>query len=334
MRVSSKLIMRASPVFATMLKYTFLEGITLRKKGKVSIPLPDDDPVPFAVLMDIVHVRNRRDRVPRQVDLSFLTRLAILVDKYQLEAVVKDFANEWFEGLRMEIPQSLTPDLSHWLCVSWVFRRPEEFNHVTRIAERESNGTDLDCYSRELKEDLPIPQRVMGWSLLFLLFCFPFLSLLVDDYSRIVADIATEEIARRRETAIRRSYEVLERNIDMLQSGSPRCTSTRHEPHRFTCDAVLLGSLLESSSKLGVWPPPEAPYLDVTFKNLMVDINQINLVSFCTKMGYTNQSSNSHGMKTEISSCLGKIRNRLSGLNLKDFETSTEHSDRTLRDRW
>lgn len=162
MRVSSKLIMRASPVFATMLKYTFLEGITLQKKGKVSIPLPDDDPLPFAVLMDIVHARNRRDRVPRQVDLSFLTRLAILVDKYQLEAAVQPFANEWFEGLRMEIPHSLTPDLNHWLCVSWVFRRPEEFNHVTRIAERESNGMDLDCYSRELKEDLPIPQRVMG----------------------------------------------------------------------------------------------------------------------------------------------------------------------------
>lgn len=66
----------------------------------------------------------------------------------------------------------------------------------------------------------------------------------------------------------------------------------------------------------------------------MVDINQINLVSFCTKMGYTNQSSNSHGMKTEIGSCLGKIRNRLSGLNLKDFETRMGRSDRTLRDRW
>lgn len=33
---------------------------------------------------------------------------------------------------------------------------------MTRIAERESNGMDLDSYSKELKEDLPIPQRVLG----------------------------------------------------------------------------------------------------------------------------------------------------------------------------
>jgi len=167
---------------------------------------------------------------------------------------------------------------------------------VTRIAERESNGMDLDSYSQELKEDLPIPQRVL------------------------------EEISRRREAAIRRSFEVLSRNIDMLQSGSPRCTSTRHEPHRFTCDAVLLGSLLESSSKLGVWPPPEAPYYEITFKNLVIDINSINLMSFCTQMGFANRSSSSHGMKTEINSALGKVRNRLCGLNMKDFERVKEGS--------
>ncbi|KUJ15817.1 uncharacterized protein LY89DRAFT_96981 [Mollisia scopiformis] len=290
MRVNHKMVMQASPVFKTMLKHTFLEGNTLYNTGRVEVPLPEDDPIPFGVLMDIIHGRDRWSRVPRQVDLAFLTRLSILVDKYELLQAVSPFVREWFENLRLDIPQAFGPDITHWLCVSWVFRRPDEFNHVTRIAERESNGMDLDSYSGELKEDLPIPQRVL------------------------------EEISRRRETAIRRSYEVLDRNIDMLQSGSPRCTSTRHEPHRFTCDAVLLGSLLESSSKLGIWPPPEAPYFEVTFKNLMADINQINLTSFCTKMGYTNQSSNSHGMKTEINAALGKVRNRLSGLNMRDFE--------------
>ncbi|CZR60555.1 uncharacterized protein PAC_10451 [Phialocephala subalpina] len=290
MRVSSKLIMKASPVFKTMLKYTFLEGATLKKFGKVSVPLPDDDPVPFAVLMNIIHGRSRWQHVPRQVDLLFLTRLAMLVEKYMLREACENFIADWFEGIRLDIPQSFTPDLIHWLCISWVFRRPDEFNHVTRILERESNGLDLDTYSRDLKADLPIPQRVI------------------------------EEISRRREQAIKRSFEVLERNIDMLQSGSPRCTSTRHEPHRFTCDAILLGSLLESSSKLGVWPPPEPPYLEVTFKNLIVDMNQLNLSSYCTKMGFTNQSSSSHGMKTEIGSALSKVRNRLSGLNLRDFD--------------
>lgn len=166
--------MKGSPVFTTMLKYTFLEGATLKKFGKVSVPLPDDDPVPFAVLMNIVHGRSRWQHVPRHVDLHFLTRLAMLVEKYMLREACENFISDWFEGIKLDIPQSLTPDLMHWLCVSWVFRRPDEFNHVTRIMERESNGLDLDTYSRELKADLPIPQRVMGNLLLAVVEKFEF----------------------------------------------------------------------------------------------------------------------------------------------------------------
>jgi len=99
MRVNHKMVMQASPVFKAMLKFTFLEGNTLRRTGRVEVPLPEDDPVPFAVLLDIIHGRDRWPRVPRQVDLSFLTRLAILVDKYELLSVVSPFVKEWFEHL-------------------------------------------------------------------------------------------------------------------------------------------------------------------------------------------------------------------------------------------
>ncbi len=162
MRVSSRKVMLASPVFKAMLKHSFMEGTTLRATGKVEVPLPDDDPVAFALLMDIVH--DTKGRAAPVMDTLFLTKLAILVDKYRLQQYVATHSDEWVESLRGEIPQTFTPELLHWLCISWVFRRPIEFNLVTRIAERESLGGDLDTYSQALNDNLPIPQRIIGKS--------------------------------------------------------------------------------------------------------------------------------------------------------------------------
>lgn len=160
MRVSSRRLMQASPVFKAMLKHSFMEGMTLRATGKVEVPLPDDDPVAFALLMDIVH--GTKGRGTTQMDTLFLTTLAILVDKYRLQQYVAASSDEWVESLQREVPKTFTPDLIHWLCISWVFRRPVEFNIVTRIAERESLGQDLDTFSSALNANLPIPERVIG----------------------------------------------------------------------------------------------------------------------------------------------------------------------------
>ncbi|KAK0108250.1 hypothetical protein ONS95_003068 [Cadophora gregata] len=288
MRVSSKRLMMASPVFKAMLKHCFMEGITLRATGKVEVPLPDDDPVAFALLMDIIH--GTRGRAPPQMDTLFLTTLAILVDKYRLQLCIATSSDVWVDSLRHEIPQTLTPDLLHWLCISWVFRRPIEFNMVTRIAERESLGQDLDTYSQALNANLPIPQRVI------------------------------ESILSRRIKAIRNCFDIIGRYIDMLQLSAPRCTSSRNESHRYTCNNVLLGSLLESSTSLGLWPPADLPYRDLNFKFVAHEVMQIKVVSFCSKMGFTNQPSGSHGVKAEIGAAIGKVKTRFSGLHLKDFD--------------
>ncbi|KAJ5041272.1 uncharacterized protein L3040_005820 [Drepanopeziza brunnea f. sp. 'multigermtubi'] len=291
MRVSSRLVMRASPVFKAMLKHSFREGLTLRSTGKVEIPLPDDDPTVFALLMDIVHGNIvHRGRPPPPMDTLFLTKIAILVDKYRLQKHVAMHSNAWVESLRGEIPQTFGPDLIHWLCISWVFRRPAEFNFITRIAERESLGQDLDTYSPALKENLPIPERII------------------------------DNILSRRLKAIQSCFDVIGRYIDVLQAKKPRCTSSRSESHRYTCNNILLGSLLESSTSLGLWPPADAPYKDLNFTFLAREVMQIKVVSFCSKMGYTNHPTGSHGVKAEIGSALVKLKTRFSGLHLKDYD--------------
>ncbi len=157
MLASSKHLMHSSPVFKAMLRHgNFKEGNTLLADGKVAIPLPDDDPVAFKILLDIIHCNPRK--VPRIVDLKTMTNLSILVDKYQLGDVVEIYADLWILGLRSSIPTTLNSDLLPWLSIAWVFRLPAEFKVLTRIAERESDG----ALGKDIEIDLPIPTRVLG----------------------------------------------------------------------------------------------------------------------------------------------------------------------------
>jgi hypothetical protein len=256
--------------------------------------------------MDIVH--GNQEKVPRELSLRFMTVMAILVDKYRLQVCVSEYSDMWMDAINATIPKTFTKDLAHWLCVSWVFRRPIEFAHVTRIAERESNGQDLDTFSEELKEELPIPDRIIG------------MDASSNHFPPWFINSSADTILERRERAIRHSFDILDRYNDMLQSAALRCTSKRPESHRYTCNNVLMSSLLESSTTLGLWPPPDSPYYELTFKSVAHSINQIQIVSFCSHMGYTNQSSTSHGVKAEIGSALEKVKTRLSGLNLREFD--------------
>jgi hypothetical protein len=80
--VSSKHMSLVSPVFKAMLQHgSFKEGHDLAK-GTAEVPLPDDDPTAFQILLDIIHHRFRR--VPKKLDLNTAMEIAILVDKYQV----------------------------------------------------------------------------------------------------------------------------------------------------------------------------------------------------------------------------------------------------------
>lgn len=136
-----------------MLEHRFGESQTLRTVGSVEIPLPEDDPDAFLILLNIIHGHLRQ--VPLQVDLQTLTQLAILVDKYELHERIEVFAGFWFGNLISTIPNCYTDDIPSWTCVCWVFNKPEEFKRVTRLILRHGRGT------LTFKE-LPVPSFVAG----------------------------------------------------------------------------------------------------------------------------------------------------------------------------
>ena len=92
MLVSSKHMMLASPVFKAMLqRSTFKEGTKLSSAGKVEVPLPDDNPTAFIIVLDVIHGRNKR--VPRKMDLEMLARISVIVDKYQMAEAVESYSD-------------------------------------------------------------------------------------------------------------------------------------------------------------------------------------------------------------------------------------------------
>ena len=159
MRVSSQHIMLASSVFKAMLSREFKEGVTLQKQGLLELPLPDDDPKALLILLNIIH--GHVWDVSRQINLQMLTKIAILVDKYEFHESIALFSEIWIEKLEATLPTSFTNDAIQWLCISCVFGRTLEFKKMTYFAIWQSV-----CNVSGLTGQYPIRESVIGMKVL------------------------------------------------------------------------------------------------------------------------------------------------------------------------
>lgn len=120
--------------------------------GRVHVALPGrgpHDPAAAILVMDMLHGRGRK--VPRAVELETLARVAVVVDALRALEAVEAYADRWFDAL---LPPPLggrggSPavggdeygrDLVLWLYASYVFRRADVFQRVTRTAVLRSDG--------------------------------------------------------------------------------------------------------------------------------------------------------------------------------------------------
>ena len=154
MRVSSSHLRLASPYFKRMFRSGWPEGDALRVEGRVEIRLRNgEDPDALLIILNIIHGHTRK--VPRVVDLTMLTKIAVLVDFYECYEAVEIFSNMWIDSLKGDLPQSISTKLTQWIWVAWVFNKPQQFKAATRIAGRQNKGP--------IETDgLPIPQIVVG----------------------------------------------------------------------------------------------------------------------------------------------------------------------------
>ena len=153
--VSSRHMMLASQYFEKMLSGNSNEAITLRTKKHVSIPLSADLDA-MIILLNIVHGVSRK--VPRQVNLDVLNKLAVLVSSLGMLEAVQFFSDTWIDNFQREgFPESYNENVLPLLFVFWVFDRPLEFKNMTRITQRECDeklGEDM--------QEVPIPHSIIG----------------------------------------------------------------------------------------------------------------------------------------------------------------------------
>ena len=92
----------------------------------------------------------------------------------------------------------------------------------------------------------------------------------------------------------------------------------------YACDAMVLGSLMKSSRKIGIWPKPEAPFSGKKFKDLARAIRSIKVLDVCKKTSSRRihtlgPSSNCHGLESSIETAMKSIEAGIDGLVLSDY---------------
>ncbi|KAK2805673.1 hypothetical protein FQN51_009176 [Onygenales sp. PD_10] len=277
-RASSRHLILASSVFRAMLQRRFNESNVLQRTGSVEIPLPDDDPDAFLILLNIIHGHMRK--VPAQLDIQTFTQVAVLVDKYDLHECVVIFANFWFEGLKHTIPQCYTEDIPGWICISWIFNRPQEFKHATRLALRQG------------KEELPLGELPIP--------------------AEIVAiDKQPDTINTRRVDSLSRIVSTLHIHLEDY-SENEHCS--------FECDSLMLGALTKRLKALNLLPHrPDPPFSGLCFEQFAHRFKG-GLYFPAAQRTSTYYYSHSKCAIPSIEQALRKCDDQLEGLELSDYK--------------
>jgi hypothetical protein len=154
-KVSSRHLAFASPVFKVMFQGGFAESSVLKSSGSLIVALDEDNPAAILVLMHMVH--GKFYHLPTNMSLQELKNIAVLVDKYDLHETVAPFTNGWAEsaGLSKYIE---TEDLMSWVFICWVFGLGTKFQQLTQrwISDSSSNFV--------ITPSLPIPGKIIGQS--------------------------------------------------------------------------------------------------------------------------------------------------------------------------
>ncbi|GFF30987.1 hypothetical protein IFM46972_03089 [Aspergillus udagawae] len=185
MRVSSRHLALASPVFSRMFNGNWYEGREIRSEGIAVVVMDIWDVDTTLIIMNIMH--GYAPKVPRKVDLDTLAKIAVIVDYYQCRGAVEVFADIWIDQLKGDMPKTFGKAVLQWICIAWVFRKQTEFSAATRVALVESPGV-VQTYG------LPIPSRMI------------------------------DTINESRQQGIRDALAAIDRVIDDLSSSTHRCS--------------------------------------------------------------------------------------------------------------
>lgn len=140
--VDSRALSRSSSVWRAMLNGAFAESSRPDPTSNENwtVELPDDDPTPMLIILNIIH--NRFDRVPRGADamsVEAMYDLAVLTDKYDLTHLLLPWVEQWTAFLRESAeslvanhdePTQLGSTLEKLLWIAWELGDADLFERV------------------------------------------------------------------------------------------------------------------------------------------------------------------------------------------------------------
>ncbi|KAI3576470.1 hypothetical protein IWW34DRAFT_81968 [Fusarium oxysporum f. sp. albedinis] len=144
--------MLASPGFKAMLDGPFKESCR-NQYGRFEAKAFEYSAEALLILLDIMHGHHRR--VPKTMELSLLTEMAILVDYYMCHEIVEMFAENWIASVIQEDEiegSDYQANISR-LFISWVFEKTELFNSIVYSI--------LKLAARPIRTDLPLPSTIL-----------------------------------------------------------------------------------------------------------------------------------------------------------------------------
>jgi hypothetical protein len=119
-KVISETLRLASPVWNSMLRPDgpFLEN------GAKEVRFPEDDAYAFEIILRVLH--HRVDTLPSKLTIDTLFHLAVMIDKYSLQTLVRPFIAAWASELTTHAMGSVQP-FERNIFVAWTFGLQEVF---------------------------------------------------------------------------------------------------------------------------------------------------------------------------------------------------------------
>ncbi|KAJ8060596.1 hypothetical protein OCU04_010907 [Sclerotinia nivalis] len=309
--VSAKHMSLASPVFKAVLAGGFRETVELREKGRTEVALPDDDADAMTILIDVIHGRFKL--VSKTLNLGTLTRMSILVDKYQCHESVDFLRNVWTANFQTHRWSRNWYNTACWICVAWVFELDAEFKEATESVIRDSN-TGIAVMLKRHKLDLPIKKlSVDEMRLNTINQAIQILSDMISNYqgSTLMCPTtsAPASMSQSDSTTIGPSLSHVARFSDSVSIAS----------HRQDCDSMVLGSLIKSATSKGQFPLPQAPlYNSLSFYTIKSKLEALGVMTGCNMV--LQDTSYHHDIRRQLRLGVTIIDADISGLNLADFK--------------
>ncbi|CAK7210758.1 hypothetical protein SBRCBS47491_000887 [Sporothrix bragantina] len=108
--------------------------------GRIHIVLEGLDADAVTTVLNIVHGRGGKDRVPKTVSLEALARIAVVVDKLKLQDAVEIYADRWVDAVGHPSASNSRRELTLWIYIAYVFQRDAIFREATKIAATQLTG--------------------------------------------------------------------------------------------------------------------------------------------------------------------------------------------------